>query len=165
MHFPIARSQAFAEPERFRRLARPLPLLLLPGSVVGTLVVMGGAAAVVVGFFALVLALDRAFPLAGAAMPTAEYSFRRLARERRREARRRPRGEHRLVYLSEGEGWAALAERRPLGVQAIAVDSIVGTVEPEKAAAFDRRCRPPPWTRERWTRMWLAAQRGAALPP
>jgi hypothetical protein len=69
------------------------------------------------------------------------------------------------VYLSEDEGWVATAERRHLGLQAITVDSIIGTVERQKAAAFDCRFRPPRWSRERWTAICLAAQRGTGLPP
>jgi hypothetical protein len=149
------------------RLLRPLPLLALAGA---TLVVLGGAAAVIAGCCALLLALDRALPAGGAALPQAESSFRRLVRARRREAllRRLPgraRTEQRLLCLSEDRGWVALAERRQLGVRAIAVGSIVGTVERNKADAFDSRFRPPRWSRDRWTQIWQAAQRGSALPP
>ena len=51
------------------------------------------------------------------------------------------------------------------GHQTIPIDSITGTVEREKAEAFDDHWRPPDWSREHWTRMWLAARRGTALPP
>jgi hypothetical protein len=139
-------------------------------AVGATLVVLGGTAAVIVGSFVLMLALDRAFPGAGAAMLDGELRFRQLARERHRETLRRRlrfgrRDERQLLYLSEQDRWAATAERRQLGVQAIGVDSIIGTVEREKASAFDHRFRPPRWSRERWTRIWLAAQRGNGLPP
>jgi hypothetical protein len=157
--------------ERPRRLAgrllRPLPLLAAAG---GALVLLGGAAAIIVGCCVLLLALDRAWPVGGAALPRAEPSFRRLVRARRREVllrrlRRRACTEQRLLCLAEDRGWMALAERRPLGVRAIAVDSIVGTVERSKADAFDSRFRPPRWSRERWAQIWQVAQRGAALPP
>jgi hypothetical protein len=150
------------------RLRRPL--LLSAAAVVGTLVVVGGWAAVIVGFFALVLVLERALPVDDTPRLAAELIFRRLARERRRAALRgRLRGrrayERGLVYLSEDEGWVATAERRHLGLQAVPVDSIIGTVERQKAAAFDCRFRPPRWSRERWTAICLAAQHGTGLPP
>jgi hypothetical protein len=144
-----------------RRLTWPL-LAFAP--VVAALVALGGSAAVILGYGALLLVLDRAFPVAGDAMADAEVSFRRLARERRKAARRNGDAQ-RLVLLSEDSGWAALAERRRRGVQEIALDSIVGTVERDKAAAFDGRFRPPGWSRDRWARMWVAVQRGTALPP
>ena len=62
-------------------------------------------------------------------------------------------------------GWAAVAPRRRLGVQAIAVASIAGTTDPHKAAAFDRELRPPQWSRERWKQLYVTAQRGTPLPP
>jgi hypothetical protein len=163
--------QGPADLERLRRPAASLlaPALLL-SAVVAILIALGGSAAVIAGFFALVLALDRALPNDDAAPAGAERIFRRLLWERRRAAlpqrlQHRALAPNRLLHLSEDKGWAALAERRHLGVQAIALDSIVGTVERKKATAFDRRFRPPPWSRQRWTGLWLAAQRGTALPP
>jgi hypothetical protein len=50
-------------------------------------------------------------------------------------------------------------------VQPIAVESIVGTVDPHKAEAFDAEFRPPPYGRTRWSQMCHAAQAGSALPP
>ena len=52
-----------------------------------------------------------------------------------------------------------------LGVLPIPVASIVGTVDPHKAEAFDAEFRPPPYGRERWSQMCHAVQAGAALPP
>ena len=80
-----------------------------------------------------------------------------------RRVRREPADE--LTYLPVDAGWAAVARRRRLGVQTIALDSIVGTVDSHKAVAFDRAFRPPQWSRGRWTQMCLAARRGTALPP
>jgi hypothetical protein len=150
-----------------RPLFRPLPLLAAGG---GALVLLGGTLAIIVGCGALLLALDRALPAGSAALPRAEPSFRRLVRARRRELmlgrlRRRPSSDEHLLCLALDRGWAAVAQHRHLGVQAIAVDSIVGTVEPHKAEAFDSRFRPPRWSRDRWTRLCEAAQRGTALPP
>jgi hypothetical protein len=122
-------------------------------------VALGGTVAVFVAFAAVVLAADRLFPAPADSMASAERSFKRLSRERRRRDSRP------LELLDEDEGWAAAASRRALGVQEIPVGSIVGTVEPARAAAFDDDFRPPRWTRERWTRMWLAVSRGTTLPP
>jgi hypothetical protein len=134
------------------------------------LVLLGGTMAIVAGCCVLLFVLDRALPTGGAALPYAERSFRCLVWARRREAvLRRLRGgaraEQRLLCLSEDRGSLALAGRRELGVQTIAVESIVGTVERNKADAFDSRFRPPRWSRIRWTRIWQAAQRGTELPP
>jgi hypothetical protein len=150
-------------------LDRPLLLALTVATGVA-LLALGGAAAVIVGFAAVVLAVDRLWPDPAAGMQSAERSFRRLTRERRRDALRgrlhpSRREEQGLRFLAEDQGWAAIAERRDLGVREIPVGSIVGTVERSKATAFDHCFRPPRWTRERWTRMWLAATRGASLPP
>ena len=50
-------------------------------------------------------------------------------------------------------------------MQPIEVASIVGTVDPHKAEAFDAEFRPPPYGRARWSQMCHAVQTGAALPP
>ena len=42
---------------------------------------------------------------------------------------------------------------------------IRATLEPERAALFDGCFRPAAAARARWQRLWLAAHRGAALPP
>jgi hypothetical protein len=41
----------------------------------------------------------------------------------------------------------------------------VGTAESAKSLAFDRNFRPPPVSRHRWERLWVAARRGTSLPP
>lgn len=157
--------------ERFRsiprRLLRPVPLLATAG---GMLVLLGGTMAIIAGCCALLLALDRALPAGGAEQQHAERTFCCLVWARRREVllrrlRFRALPEQRLFCLSEDRGSLALAERRELGVQTIAVESIIGTVESNKADAFDSRFRPPRWSRSRWTRMWVAVQRGTELPP
>ena len=57
--------------------------------------------------------------------------------------------------------------RRGLGgvVREIPLDAITGSVEPNRAAQFDREFRPSPLARHRWLRVWQAEQRGAGLPP
>jgi hypothetical protein len=134
------------------------PVLLAAAALGLALIAFGGIAGMVGGFVVALLALDRLFPEPRAGKASAERSFKRASRTRGRESER-------LSYLAEDDGWAATAERRPLGVQEIATDSIVGTVEQGKAAAFDRRFSPPDFSRERWTGMWVAANRGTELPP
>ncbi len=51
-----------------------------------------------------------------------------------------------------------------LGLQVVALDSIVGSVD--KGRDFDRRFRPSSGrVRERWERLAVAARRGEAIPP
>jgi hypothetical protein len=55
--------------------------------------------------------------------------------------------------------------RRRAGLEAIPLESIVGTAEPTKSREFDRRFRPRDSSRHRWERLWMAGRRGARLPP
>jgi hypothetical protein len=89
----------------------------------------------------------------------------RQRRRARRIARLRRRAFEALDVLDDGAGWAAAAERRALGVQAIPIDSVTGTVEDLKARAFDRAFRPEADSSEHWKRLWLAQAHGATLPP
>jgi hypothetical protein len=117
---------------------------------------------------ALMVAIDRLLGRVGAPAQPADATYRRTARARRRAdlaARLRRREPAGLAYLATDSGWAATARRRRLGVQPIEVGSIVGTVEPHKAAAFDAQLRPPSFSRGRWTLLCAAYQRGDALPP
>jgi hypothetical protein len=155
--------------ESASRLRSSLPLVA-PALLLVAALVVGGLGGVVLGFIALLLVLDRASSLTGWTLADADHVFARLVRRRRWEAlvgrvRRRPAAERHLAVLSEASGWAAVADRRRRGVEPIRLDSIVGTVEPDKATAFDRRFRPPRWTRGRWKGLWLAARRGNPLPP
>jgi len=116
----------------------------------------------------LMVVIDRLIGRVGAPAEPAAAIYRRTARARRRAdlaARLRRREPAGLAYLPTDTGWAATARRRRAGVQPIAVASIVGTVEPHKAAAFDAQLRPPAFTRGRWTLICAAFQRGDALPP
>src|SRR4051812_22575574 len=103
---------------------------------------------------AVMVAIDRLLSRVGAPARPADATYRRAARARRRAdlaariRRREPAGP---ASLPPDPGWAATARRRRLGVQPIAVASIVGSVEPHKAAAFDAQWRPPSFTRDRWT--------------
>jgi hypothetical protein len=70
------------------------------------------------------------------------------------------------VILPFDEVLAALgkAGERRLGLQVIAVDSIVGSVD--RTREFDRYFRPTSTaTRERWQRLAAAQRRGEAVPP
>jgi hypothetical protein len=73
-------------------------------------------------------------------------------------------GSGRLLTLDEvvsPVGWRA---GRPLGLQSIPLDTIVGTVDPRHD--FDRHFRPTSnWVRPRWERLALAERSGAAIPP
>jgi hypothetical protein len=157
-----------------RRALRLLWPLLLPGLLIAAAFVAGGVPGFFLGFFAALLVLDRLLNHfmgpAGWGMLEAEQSFLRLSRQRRvagleRRLRHRPPDSDQLVYLAEDVGWAAQARRRELGLQTIAIESIVGTVDSHKAVAFDRSFRPPRWSRGRWTLMYLAARAGSQLPP
>jgi hypothetical protein len=142
----------------WRRL-RPaaLPAALLAGGIA-----IGGFPGFIAAFVAALLGIDRVLDrmhgFAGLGIEDAGKRFDRLQRERRRQPSR-------CAYLSEESGPAATAERRVLGVQPIAVASIVGTVDPHKAEAFDAEFRPPPYGRARWSQLCHAVQAGAALPP
>ncbi|MGZ6695595.1 MAG: hypothetical protein ACXVFL_08115 [Solirubrobacteraceae bacterium] len=130
----------------------------LCGALVAAAIVTGTPLAVLIVFAAFVLALDVVIPGPGGTWSEADDHFAALAR-RRRLARSR------LDVLDEGTGWAATAERRPLGIEAIAVASIDGTVEAQKARTFDAAFRPARGEREHWKRLWLAQAHGAAMPP
>jgi hypothetical protein len=141
-----------------RRL-RPaaLPAALLAGGIA-----IGGLPGFLAGFVAALLGIDRLLDrmhgFGGWGMDDAGRRFDRLARERRRHPSR-------CAYLPEDTGPAAIAKRRRLGVQPIAVESIAGTVDPHKSEAFDAKFRPPPYGRMRWSQMCHAVQTGVGLPP
>jgi hypothetical protein len=135
--------------------ARRLRPLLVPAVMLPCGVAIGGVPGFLLAFTAVALAADRALDFGGTRMTRADDAFRR--------ARRRSAGA--LAYLADDVGWAATCPRRRLGVQAIAVSSIVGTTDRHKAEAFDRELRPPEWSRRRWAQMYDAAQRGTELPP
>jgi hypothetical protein len=71
----------------------------------------------------------------------------------------------RLRSLHEELGGRPPAGRRPAGLRAIPLETIVGTAEPVKARLFDERFRVPESSRRRWEALWLANRRGASLPP
>jgi hypothetical protein len=95
----------------------------------------------------------------------AQTAFARELRGRRRERATRwllRRPHHRLASLDDLH---APELRRPAGLHAIPLESIVGTAEEAKTRTFDRRFRPASSSRRRWERIWMAGRRGAPLPP
>jgi hypothetical protein len=106
----------------------------------------------------------------GNLMIDAQTAFAKERRARRRQQAvrwllRRPREVGQLASLDDALGATPPANRRPAGLREISLDSIVGTAEAAKARAFDRDFRPPPTSRGRWERLWVAGRRGAPLPP
>jgi hypothetical protein len=98
----------------------------------------------------------------------AQTAFTRARRQRRRErviAWLRRAGAEPLAVACLERAAGAAAATGVVGVRAIPLDSIVGTVEGAKARGFDRRFRPPRTSRRRWERLWIATRRGAPVPP
>jgi hypothetical protein len=98
----------------------------------------------------------------------AEKAFGRAARARRRAflaCRVGLRHACGCGTLAVHHGIPAGAGAAPTGVREIDVDAIGATVEPNRAEQFDDAFRPMPPTRDRWTRVWMAAERGVTLPP
>lgn len=122
--------------------------------------------ALVAGLIAVALIADYLFPVTGFLHADSENAFQRLRWQRRRAAladRIKHRDRTHLELLPDGV--AGTAGRRHLGIQPIPLASIIGTLEPEKAVAFDDAFRPPSWSRGRWQLMWIACRRGQSLPP
>jgi hypothetical protein len=98
----------------------------------------------------------------GNLMIDAQTAFSREQRSRRRQRATRwllRRPTHELRSLGD------VRVRRATGLQAIPLDSIVGTAESAKTRSFDGRFRPAPSSRGRWERLWIAGRRGETLPP
>ena len=154
-------------PTRPGRRGVPRRRLGLAGGLAAGGLVLGGLAEVLLAMTAAVLALDALVPMPGGTRTAADDRFRHVVRQRRRArlvARLRG-APGRLDLLDDRAGWAAAAPRRALGIQAIDVRSVTGTVEPFKARSFDRALRPDPASREQWKRIWMAHAGGAPLPP
>jgi hypothetical protein len=99
----------------------------------------------------------------------AQSAFARQRRRRRLDRMvswlRRRDGCTGLTSLDQVLGAAPPALRRSSGLQAISLDSVVGTAEPTKARVFDACFRVPESSRRRWESLWLATRRGQAIPP
>ena len=101
-------------------------------------------------------------------MVDAQTAFAREQRRRRRERATRwilRRASHGLAALDQELAAGPPAIRRVAGLEAIPLESIVGTAETAKTRSFDRRFRPPSSSRRRWEGLWVASRRGAPLPP
>src|SRR4051794_25705990 len=132
--------------------------------MVAAAAVAGGALGVLLAILAAMLLLDAALPMPGRSWTEADDRFWRQVHARSAAARRRRlrgRPPERLDVVDDGRATG----RRALGVQAIAIDSITGTVERAKAREVDGRFRPDRSVHPRWRGVWLAAVRGAELPP
>jgi hypothetical protein len=97
----------------------------------------------------------------------AERAFGKAVRARRRASlvRRLLRRCAECARLAIHEARNARRAAAVHGVRDIPLDAITGSLEPHRAAQFDREFRPSAPTRRRWVAIWLAEQRGAALPP
>jgi hypothetical protein len=158
---PPAQTWVSGHPGAVRRLTGCAALLAAAVAVRGT-------PGVLLGIVATLLLLDAVLPMPMGTRSQADDRFRALVRRRRRArrmARLRGRAPDGLDVLDDRAGWAATAERRALGVQSIAIDSVTGTAETLKARAFDRAFRPEAESSEHWKRLWLAQAHGATLPP
>jgi hypothetical protein len=158
---PAAGQWTASHPGSARRLSACAALAIAAVAVRGTL----GA---LLGIVALLLLLDAVVPMPAGTRSQADDRFRAVVRRRRRASRMRRvrrRAPERLEVLDDQSGEVAVAERRALGVQVIAIGSITGTAEELKARAFDREFRPEAASSEHWKRLWLAEAHGAALPP
>ena len=107
--------------------------------------------------------------MTGSTAIDAERAFSRAVRGRRRAAlarrlRRAPADGGQLCVYGEPRVPRARTNGRR-GVRAIPIAAISGTLEPSRAAMFDRCFRPSARARSRWERVWLAEQHGAVLPP
>jgi hypothetical protein len=94
-----------------------------------------------------------------------EKAFRRATRGRRRAALvrrlRRVCAEYERLAVA-----CSLTHGSSVGrVREIPLEAITSTLEPNRAAQFDRDFRPAPLTRARWQRVWMAMHTGATLPP
>jgi hypothetical protein len=104
----------------------------------------------------------------GNLMVDAQTAFARQRRARSRERAKRwflRRPAHALVSLEHEMAGGAPGTRRAAGLQAIPLESIVGTAETAKVNSFDHRFRPSPSSRRRWEGLWVAGRVGGALPP
>jgi hypothetical protein len=101
--------------------------------------------------------------MTGSTTMDAEVAFSRASRSRRRAALLRRLRRHELAALRVYDPAPARFVRP--GTREIPLDAIAGTVEPSRAPLFDCCFRPARAARERWQRLWVAEQRGVALPP
>jgi hypothetical protein len=149
-----------------RRLHGPRGALLV--LLAGGALALHDQISVLLAIMAGLVLIDIAVPEHGHRRAQADDRFRRAVRRRGAAQRRAAllgRPPSRLELLDDGAGWAASAQRRSLGVEQIALDSIAGTVDAGKARLFDGRFRPGWHAHGRWQAVWLARANGLELPP
>jgi hypothetical protein len=98
----------------------------------------------------------------------AEKAFSAAARARRRASlarRLRGRGDCGRLAVHDETALRPASSASALGLREIPLEAISGTLEPNRASQFDREFRPAAPTRSRWQSVWMAAARGAMLPP
>jgi hypothetical protein len=102
----------------------------------------------------------------GWAAAEAERAFGKTLRERRRASLLR-RFLRRCLECAQLATFPADAVRRAAGhaVRDIPLAAIAGSLEPNRAAQFDREFRPSPAARRRWLSIWRAEHAGTVLPP
>ncbi len=95
---------------------------------------------------------------------SAEQAFGRALRARRRATVAR-----RVLRRCAACARLAIRDARPAAraatVREIPIAEIRGTLEPNRARHFDAEFRPAGAVRRRWESVWVAEQRGVALPP
>jgi hypothetical protein len=97
----------------------------------------------------------------------AERAFAKAVRtrQRRRLLRRVWRGRAPSTELAVFDVHSVGRSGGAHGVGEIALNTIVGTLEPHRAAHFDRDFSPAAPARGRWVSVWVAMHRGTVLPP
>src|SRR3954452_16019513 len=123
---------------------------------------LGGTLATIAVFVSLFLIAEALIPMPVGGLGDADQQFNRILHQRRRDRvlRRSP-----PLAVVELLGPRAVARRGDLGVEAIAIESVVGTVESAKARAFDDLFRPNRACGSRWKPLWLACRRGDPMSP
>jgi hypothetical protein len=110
------------------------------------------------------LTLDTGFPQADVENDFLRARRRQFLATLGRRLRGRPGDGNRLMVLDDVVAPLGRRGQQQLGLQTIALSTIVGTAGPRRD--FDRRFRPTSTrVRGRWERLALAQRRGAAIPP
>ena len=110
------------------------------------------------------LRLDTGFPRADVENDFLRARRRQLLAALAHRLRGRRGGGSRLLVLDDVVGPLGWRGQRPLGLQTIPLETIVGTASARRD--FDRRFRQASArVRDRWERLALAQRRGAAIPP
>ena len=110
------------------------------------------------------MTLDTGFPRADVENEFLRARRRQFLATLAHRLRGKPGDGNRLMVLDDVVSPLGWGGQRPLGLQTIALDTIVGTAGARRD--FDRRFRPTSArVRDRWQRLALAQRRGEAIPP